>query len=170
MFLRQASFKFQRQLLLALLVLVLKLLFSLAQRLPKLQLLALQPVLLLTCRLLQLTRGILFDLGQMDLVQLRLLVQLRFGSIARVESFFQITCQLRRTIHPGEFSRRGLAARFNELGFAIFSHLHQLFVMFLHQGQSLRLAGGALLVQLLAQLRQTIRPRILAHLNLAFDL
>ena len=43
-------------------------------------------------------------------------------------------------------------------------------MMFLHQGRALRLAGSTLVVQFLTQLSQAIRPRILAHLNLAFDL
>jgi hypothetical protein len=42
--------------------------------------------------------------------------------------------------------------------------------MFLHQGRALRLAGRTLIVQFLTLLREAIRPCVLPHLNLAFDL
>ena len=78
--------------------------------------------------------------------------------------------QFRVGLHAGQFRIGDLAAELNDLRLRFLGNFEQLLVLLLHQGGAFRFGGGALGVQFLTQVRQAIRPRVLAHLNLAFDL
>ena len=90
LFLHQAGVKSEGQFLLTLFQSVFKVLFALAQRLSKLQLLSLRTVLLLTGSLLHLTGGVLFGLRQLEGKGISLLLQLRLRRITGVQGFLQI--------------------------------------------------------------------------------
>ena len=169
LFLRKASVKFKGQFLLTPLQLVFKLLFALLQRLGKLQLLQLQTVLLLPSRLLQVPSGVLLGLRQFEGKGLSLQLQLRTSRIAGVRGFLQLIRQPGRGLLRGQIGIGHLAAGLKHLGSAIFRHLQQFLVMFLGHSRAFGFVGGMLGIQFLTHLGQTIRPGILAQLNLAFN-